>query len=1340
MVQDKAAAAQKKRIAPYPGLRPFSRRESSVFFGRDRLIDGMAATLQERRFLAVLGPSGSGKSSLVRSGLFEHLEAGLARKAGSRWRFLDIKHPRTQPYRELAKVTIHAERWPPDGVPPEPLDEELKPTPAEIDSRALELRRGPLALLKWWLAAERHPEENLLLLVDQFEELFGYTTVRERDEVESFIDLLLHTAAHPDLQIYVVLTMRSEFLGGCSLFPGLAEQINRSLSLTPRMTREECELAIKGPAYTHKGVDLEPALVNALLNDMNSLAKFDEGEPAAGAVDEEALDAAAAELRQADLIARRADQLPLMQHVLNWMWSEATRDAEQKGDGSAKVMLRLDDYRTALGLRGALSKHANRVMGDDPDDIELTSRIFRALTDQPSVATRGSVESTAVRRLRTIAQLAEEAEASEEQVRAIVERFRADGVSMLTPDPSEKLTSSTEIDISHESIIRQWDSLRGWIRDEAEAGRNWQELVRNVDKRIEERRWLAGLDLSDRLNWWNQSRPRPAWSERYGGQHQRVDEFLRLSEGARRRRKLGLYGGVAAVVAAGVVSFGATQVARADAEERTARARVELEYAADETRRALRAAGEAEMRGTAAQRAAALAAEAVKRAKVDQERAAASAADAAAASAEARRLMGLADAARIESLARLREQQLESARVGQEMAGFWRPQIEEASAQAPFAAERTLAGIEAKVEVLRNASPDEHAALRRDIQRAKGDVAFYSFDAAALTKLSENVEKQADEADTADHRALLLSRAAGLEARAAALRGDSKAAVEHFTRALKLPPSGPPEVTLARLEAQAALATALLDHGDKSEAARVAKECVDSDRSSASSDSTLAEAVADGAGRRPPAVRTALARCRTVLGATAASEADAMRQFNNAAALLDGDEHRPERAVANAELLIRFFGRIRAIDQNALDALGGPVLATMAPFYGEGGGQGGSLGGANAGRNVVPFEALQRVRATGAMLDWFLRRGPSAGQELEDVAMILDGVDALLNAISETGTRGFAGDLPTSIAAAYRLQTANRARFLHFINEGNYARNAAHFPAALSAVSDEMQFVLNHEVAQEEERIEKIRLDALGALRQSAKAVLWERYGDPLAVLETAPQLVEGLCRPFDSPSATCTELAGAAGAIERAGRAALAKARAPAIAGGNPYWTDGRGVALDGIDLVACEAGVGLLGLSQARARLESATTAAELADVQDQRAQTSGEIIEDSAEALPTCRARRGSLAYAYGWKGAVWLFERKDNLERFAAAPERYAPRLGGYDVLALAAGEGRLVRPGTGVAVLQSGDRIYLLEHEFGTLTAQDLENAERNWLRLKAQAAQPAPPAAAAADAAPGGAR
>src|SRR6185295_7491928 len=115
--------------------------------------------------------------------------------------------------------------------------------------------------------------------------------------------------------IYVVLTMRSEYLGACSLIDGLAEGINRGQYLTPRMTREQCRAAIEGPAGVC-GFEIDPALVNRMLNDLASFAPWEEGDgkrpEAADAVDPRD---AFGSVNQLDRLARRADQLPLMQHV-----------------------------------------------------------------------------------------------------------------------------------------------------------------------------------------------------------------------------------------------------------------------------------------------------------------------------------------------------------------------------------------------------------------------------------------------------------------------------------------------------------------------------------------------------------------------------------------------------------------------------------------------------------------------------------------------------------------------------------------------------------------------------------------------------------------------------------------------------------------------------------------------------------------------------------------------------------------------------------------------------------------------------------------------------------------
>ena len=118
--------------------------------------------------------------------------------------------------------------------------------------------------------------------------------------------LLLESAREAGVAIYVTITMRSEYLGACSLIEGLSDAINAGLFLTPRMTREQCREAIVGPAEVCK-FEIEPALVNRLLNDLADFATWD------GRDDND----------QLDRITRRADQLPLLQYTLNRMWLRA---------------------------------------------------------------------------------------------------------------------------------------------------------------------------------------------------------------------------------------------------------------------------------------------------------------------------------------------------------------------------------------------------------------------------------------------------------------------------------------------------------------------------------------------------------------------------------------------------------------------------------------------------------------------------------------------------------------------------------------------------------------------------------------------------------------------------------------------------------------------------------------------------------------------------------------------------------------------------------------------------------------------------------------------------------
>jgi len=181
---------------PYPGLRPFLEQEEHLFFGRERQIDTMADKLRQTHFLAVVGTSGSGKSSLVNCGLRPALHRGLIAAAGSAWRVAQFR-PGNMPIRALAQA-LAAKGVLYDNMPDGPF------SAAEMVEAGL--RMSSLGLLDVFDQARLGPDVNLLVVADQFEELFRYRSLATADqtapqrfaeESAAFVNLLLAVAENP---------------------------------------------------------------------------------------------------------------------------------------------------------------------------------------------------------------------------------------------------------------------------------------------------------------------------------------------------------------------------------------------------------------------------------------------------------------------------------------------------------------------------------------------------------------------------------------------------------------------------------------------------------------------------------------------------------------------------------------------------------------------------------------------------------------------------------------------------------------------------------------------------------------------------------------------------------------------------------------------------------------------------------------------------------------------------------------------------------------------------------------------------------------------------------------
>lgn len=196
---------------PYPGLRPFRPDEAVVFFGRDEQVDQLLERLGRQRFLAVVGTSGCGKSSLVYAGLIPALRTGLMGSAGARWAVAEMR-PGDRPLWRLAETLL-------DPAVLGPAWSDLDHPTAQLHAV---LERGPLGLSEVLGETPLFGGRKILLLVDQFEELFRYRREGEgqRDEANAFVSMLLATVRETDRPVYIVLTMRSDYLGDCTSSTG----------------------------------------------------------------------------------------------------------------------------------------------------------------------------------------------------------------------------------------------------------------------------------------------------------------------------------------------------------------------------------------------------------------------------------------------------------------------------------------------------------------------------------------------------------------------------------------------------------------------------------------------------------------------------------------------------------------------------------------------------------------------------------------------------------------------------------------------------------------------------------------------------------------------------------------------------------------------------------------------------------------------------------------------------------------------------------------------------------------------------------------------------------------
>ncbi len=503
---------------PFKGLRAFEAADADDFFGREDLIAQLLARLGEEgeaaRFLAVVGPSGSGKSSVVKAGLLPALRRG-ALPGSDKWFVVEML-PGARPLEELEIGLLRIAVNPSVGI-------------------ADQLQRDERGLLRAARLALPSEDNELLLIIDQFEELF--TLVEDKGETAHFLNSLYTAVTDPRSPLHVVITLRADFYDRPLMhtdFGGLVEQ--RTQVVLP-LTAEELGRAIREPAE-QAGATLGPGLVTEIVAD----------------------------------VVEQPGALPLLQYAMTELF--------ERREGQ---ILTRKTYEEIGGVLGALGRRAEEVyIGLDNPEQAAARQLFLRL-----VTLGEGVEDTRRRVLRTEL----EALTIEDHQSSITRIIDAFGQARLLSFDRDPLTRGPTVEVAHEALLREWRRLREWF-DASRADVRLQRLLGNgaagwleadrdpsyllLGSRLDQfEAWAAGTELA--LTETERAYLDASLEERRGRQSE--EEARRAREAAQERRSrnflralVGVFA-VATVIALFLSNFAFNQRSIAEQQTRLAAAR-----------------------------------------------------------------------------------------------------------------------------------------------------------------------------------------------------------------------------------------------------------------------------------------------------------------------------------------------------------------------------------------------------------------------------------------------------------------------------------------------------------------------------------------------------------------------------------------------------------------------------------------------------------------------------------------------------------------------------------------------------------------------------------------------
>ncbi len=474
--------ATRTPVEPYPGLRPFLDFEEILLFGRDRQVREVIERLGQTQFVAVIGGSGSGKSSLILAGVVPELRSFGIPGAGDFWlpmvctpgtnpSALDQAQRQNTPITRLARkfAALLRSRGSPeqdaarlDDIAARMREELGFSTLVDIYTKELAVPSGP-----------QPADARFLFVIDQFEELFHPTT-RNVEDARLLVERVIDHFFSPHPRCYVVLTMRSEHLNDCAGYLELPDAINKASYLVRRLDEAELREAITQPA--ERLLRLR-RLAEDSTQRLPEEVQFDRG------VTERLL-------RDARAISDDPDHLPLLQHVLARVWQAAIERVAPRLDLPERIMAAdlavavsaqpaalaapLDDGLNVLRVSLERWAEASYLRHDERERRWLDLVLHRLAIKDPNTGMYSQQRVNVDECVRLLGPQVARAD-----LKAVLLKGFLGEVDYLywDDDDPQRIT----LKVSHESLIRGWQRLRHVIDEEAERFAAFVELLRKCD-------------------------------------------------------------------------------------------------------------------------------------------------------------------------------------------------------------------------------------------------------------------------------------------------------------------------------------------------------------------------------------------------------------------------------------------------------------------------------------------------------------------------------------------------------------------------------------------------------------------------------------------------------------------------------------------------------------------------------------------------------------------------------------------------------------------------------------------------------------------------------------------